>query len=640
MAWGSVKQADCPTARMGLRVPNAEAPRSADGGRIVVPRESLISRYELLGRLASGGMADVFLARALGIADFEKIVVLKRIRPDKQDDPRFVGMLRDEARVGAVLDHPNIVHTYDVGIDEGGVFIAMEYIDGEDVRSLLDRVRKANETIPLPLALQIAAGAAAGLHHAHEQTDSRGTPLSIVHRDVSPANIIATRHSTVKLIDFGIAKAGTTREQTAVGTLKGKVAYMSPEQVRGLKLDRRSDLFALGIVIYELVTMVRPFEADNQIATMHQVCNEPHVPADERRPTLPEPLGRLLDRALAKDPADRYPTAFELLEDLERITRDFGLHALPGALGRYLEHIFGPKVPPWLTPAQARAHLSRSPSTQTARRNWDLSSPDDSPSVAAGDSVTVTSPAERVKRTQVAALPEGGSPARPTEASMTKGIALGFTVAMTIFAAGWWALSGPEPSSAASIAAVAARAAASAREEPRVGGSPQVPANGSPPASGAALGTARSASAANAHPHIEASAATSSAETPPSADALAERHDAAPAIDPEPPPEPAGDPAPRGPSKKELAAQRSAKADELLDEAGRAALGGRDAEALVLVERSLKLRRTSAGYAKLAMLACRLGDAKKARSAHAKLSGRARADVVKVCAARGIELPE
>ena len=619
---------------MGARVSNAQASKSADSGRIVVPRESLISRYELIGRLGSGGMAEVFLARAKGIADFEKIVVLKRIRPDKRDDPRFVGMLRDEARVAAVLDHPNIVHTYDVGMDEFGVFIAMEYIDGEDVRTLLERVRKANETIPLPLALQIAAGAAAGLHHAHEQTDSHGTPLAIVHRDVSPANIIVTRHSTVKLIDFGIAKAGTTREQTAVGTLKGKVAYMSPEQVRGLKLDRRSDVFALGIVIYELVTMVRPFEAENQIAIMHQVCNEPHVPADERRPTLPDSLGRLLDRALAKDPEERYSSVFDLLEELERITRDENLHALPGALGRYLEHVFGPRVPPWLDPAQARARLSRAATTQTGRRAWDLSPVGDRPeSAALGDSATVTSPSPKVRRTEVAAVaPE--APERPRrESSMMSGVALGFTAAMSLFGIGWWAWTGSERAAQPSAPIAASPSPARPHEDP------VAPARIDPAAS-PALAIAPASVPPEANGSVDAAPST----LPAGSRVVAE---------PEPEPEPSSEPtaedpspgdssadAPRRPSRKELAAQRAAKADELLEEAGRAALAGRDEEALGLVERSLRLRKSSAGYAKLAMLACRLGDAKAAKMAHGKLSGRSRADVVHACRSRGIELPE
>jgi hypothetical protein len=605
------------------RVSNDQAHNSADSGRFVVPRESLISRYELLGRLGSGGMAEVFLARALGIADFEKIVVLKRILPDKRDDPRFVGMLRDEARVAAVLDHPNIVHTYDVGVDDGGVFIAMEYIDGEDVRTLLDRVRKANETIPLPLALQIAAGAAAGLHHAHEKTDTHGTPLSIVHRDVSPANIIVTRHSTVKLIDFGIAKAGTTREQTAVGTLKGKVAYMSPEQVRGLKLDRRSDVFALGIVIYELVTMVRPFEADNQIAVMHRVCEEPHVPADERRPTLPASLGRVLDRALAKDPEERYPSAFQLLEDLERVTRDENLHALPGALGRYLEHVFGPRVPPWLDAAEARAHRSRAAATQTGRRAWDLSPVGESPaSPGGGDSLTVTSPAQKQRRTELVPRAEK-EPERPRrEPTMLGGVALGFTAAMSVFGIGWWAWDAPEPAGepAAAIAASSSPIAAPKQDAAMEAVAPPAEEPGAAPEPEP---TAAPEITSAPPPEATPLEATPSEATPPEAT----------------PPEatPPGEPSP-APSRKELAAQRAAKAEELLEEAGRVALAGRDKDALELVERSLRLRKSAAGYAKLAMIACRLGDAKRARSAHAKLSGRARTDVERVCTSRGVDL--
>jgi serine/threonine protein kinase len=336
-----------------------ESPRSGAKGTRghLTPVQSLSGRYELLGRLGTGGMAEVYLARAVGLEDFEfeKIVVLKRVLPERADDRRYAAMFLDEARVAATLEHPNIVHTHDIGIKDDECFFTMEYLHGEDLKAILAAANKAKEQLPLELALQIAVGCAAGLHHAHEQTDYAGRPLEIVHRDVSPANIIVTRQSVVKLIDFGIAKAASDKEHTGVGVLKGKVAYMSPEQCRGEVLDRRCDVFALGIVLYEMVTMERPFKAANVLGTVHKLLGEEPRRPRELRHDCPPALERIVLKALEKDPTKRYQTAFEMQEELELVTRDCQLHSLPGALGRYLEHLFGVKPHPW------RQHAKRPP---------------------------------------------------------------------------------------------------------------------------------------------------------------------------------------------------------------------------------------------------------------------------------------
>lgn len=308
---------------------------------------SLSGRYELLGRLGSGGMAEVYLARAIGLDDFEKIVVLKRVLPDRMGDRRYTAMFRDEARVAATLEHPNIVHTHDIGLMNDECFFTMEYLHGEDLKAILAAANKVGEPLPLELALQIAVGCAAGLHHAHEQTDYAGHPLGIVHRDISPANIIVTRQNGVKLIDFGIAKAASDKEHTGVGVLKGKVAYMSPEQCRGETLDRRSDIFALGIVLYEMIAMRRPYQASTVLGTVHKVLGEEPTPPRQHRPECPPALERIVLKALHKDASARYQSAFEVQEELELVTRDCQLLGLPGGLGRYLEHLFGPKPHPW-----------------------------------------------------------------------------------------------------------------------------------------------------------------------------------------------------------------------------------------------------------------------------------------------------
>ncbi|HEU4728831.1 MAG TPA: serine/threonine-protein kinase, partial [Kofleriaceae bacterium] len=217
-----------------------------------------LGRYVMLKHLASGGMADVVLGRSDGIEGFERHVVLKRIRPEYAKDQRFIRMFLDEARVAATLHHQHIVQVYDMGEASGELFIAMEYIHGEDVRMILSTASKTRAHVPLSHTIAIISAVAAGLHYAHERLGSDKRPLGIVHRDVSPSNILVGYDGSVKIVDFGIAKASTGQE-TRSGNLKGKLAYMSPEQCKGAEIDRRSDVYALGVVLYELATTSRMF---------------------------------------------------------------------------------------------------------------------------------------------------------------------------------------------------------------------------------------------------------------------------------------------------------------------------------------------------------------------------------------------
>ena len=321
----------------------------ATGADVAVsPLQSLSSRYELLGRLGAGGMAEVFLARAVGIMDFEKIVVLKRILNNRRSDPYLAGMLRDEARVAAFLSHPNIVQTHDIAIDGDDYFFTMEYLHGETLKKLIHRSRTKSVPIPLELILQIGIGAAAGLHHAHEQTDYEGKPLGIVHRDVSPSNIIVTRQSGVKLIDFGIAKAASGqgghsgRDREGQGSLHGPGAMPrrgSGPQKRHLRVGHRA--LRAGDPKPNRSTPT----TSSQRCTSSSPRSPPHRPKFGR--TVRPNSRRSSSGRWNKDSADRYPTAFEMQEELELVMRDRGLQPLPGALGRYLEHIFGPKPHPW-----------------------------------------------------------------------------------------------------------------------------------------------------------------------------------------------------------------------------------------------------------------------------------------------------
>src|ERR1043165_8205328 len=227
-----------------------------------------LGRYTVLKRLVAGGMADVLLGRTDGIEGFERHVVLKRIRPEHAHDQRFIRMFLDEARVAANLHHRHIVQVHDVGEANGEYFIAMEYISGEEVRTLLQTASRTRAHVPLGYAVMIVSAAAAGLHYAHERRGADKRSLGIVHRDISPSNILVGYDGSIKVVDFGIAKAATQPETR--GGLKGKVSYMSPEQCRSDEIDRRSDVYSLGVVLYELATTTRLFKGENDYLVMDQ----------------------------------------------------------------------------------------------------------------------------------------------------------------------------------------------------------------------------------------------------------------------------------------------------------------------------------------------------------------------------------
>ncbi len=305
-----------------------------------LPPGSTLDRYRIIRRLAVGGMAEIYLACATGLEGFEKRVVLKRILPQFAARPEFVGMFLDEARLAATLHHPNIAQVYDIGSDGESYYFTMEYVEGRDVRHIRKRAFARDEDVPLDHAVSIAMGIAAGLHHAHEKRSTDGTPLGIVHRDVSPANVIVTYDGTVKLIDFGIAKASRRQTQTRTGILKGKACSMSPEQCLGEPLDRRSDIFSLGILLYELSTATRLFPGDSEYETMKMIVNGKIEAPSRRRPEYPDKLEHILLRALERDPADRYQSAQELFLDLDVFARDERMAVSPYSLAAYVEHLF------------------------------------------------------------------------------------------------------------------------------------------------------------------------------------------------------------------------------------------------------------------------------------------------------------
>jgi eukaryotic-like serine/threonine-protein kinase len=308
---------------------------------------SRLGRYSVLKHLASGGMADVLLGRTDGIEGFERHVVLKRIRPEHARDQRFIRMFLDEARVAANLHHQHIVQVHDIGEAGGEFFIAMEYIHGEDVRTLLSNASKTRAHVPLGVAIAIVSAAAAGLHYAHERRGADKRPLGIVHRDVSPSNILVGYDGSVKVVDFGIAKA-SMRQETRSGSLKGKISYMSPEQCKGSDVDRRSDVYSLGVVLYELATTTRLFKGENDYLVMDQIVNGRVSLPRVRRPDLPNELSAIIMRAIAPDPERRYFTADELRVALDQFASKGGLTSSTSAIGAFLRKQFGERPEPWL----------------------------------------------------------------------------------------------------------------------------------------------------------------------------------------------------------------------------------------------------------------------------------------------------
>jgi serine/threonine protein kinase len=319
----------------------------------------------VLALLATGGMAEIYLARGESAAGVERYVVLKRILREKATDASFVDMFLDEARLAAQLQHPNVAQVYDIGKLGESLFFTMEYVHGETLRTLLQRNVDVGGQVPLGCVLAIAQGAAAGLHHAHERNGVDGKPLGIVHRDVSPSNLMISFEGTVKLVDFGVAKATRRSQETRSGTVKGKISYLSPEQCQGLPLDRRSDLFSLGIVLWETITGQRLFKRDSDFDTMKAIVDSPAPPLRSVRPDVPIELDALVQKLLAKRMEDRYQSGDELHDDIDAIAVRAGVSMSASVLGRYLKEVFGSRPEPWVELAAAQEADTLDPNTQT-----------------------------------------------------------------------------------------------------------------------------------------------------------------------------------------------------------------------------------------------------------------------------------
>jgi eukaryotic-like serine/threonine-protein kinase len=304
-----------------------------------IPAPLRLGPYELLRRIATGGMAEVYLARRAGPHGFQKTVAVKRILPQFARDPDFVAMFVDEARVCARLGHPNIVQVFDFGEEDGELYMAMEYVDGTTGARLVRAVALRGEDIPLDVCLHVTLSILHALEYAHGARDEEGRPLSLVHRDVSPGNVLIDRSGAVKLTDFGIARAAEIERRTDAGQLKGKLGYMSPEQVVGRELDARSDIFTLGIVLAEMLILRPLFSGGKELDVLIRIRDADLSAIDRGGARVPDDVRAVLFRALARDPVLRWPSAAAFAEALEEIARRRRLQVAPSRLAGLIEKL-------------------------------------------------------------------------------------------------------------------------------------------------------------------------------------------------------------------------------------------------------------------------------------------------------------
>lgn len=286
-------------------------------------------RYRVIERIAAGGMAEVYRAESAGLEGFKKTVAIKRVLPHLAEKKQFIGMFLDEARLSAHLNHSNCVQVFDIGVGDNTYFIVMEFVDGSDLKAVLEHLQQHNRKIPVGLALLIACKICEGLSYAHEARDNRDRLLGIVHRDISPPNVLLTRHGEVKVVDFGLAKANSQLERSEPGIIKGKFSYLSPEAALGESVDLRTDLFAVGVILWEMLAGRRLFlgETDLQTVRLVQAAEIPDI----RRfnPDVNPQIDAVVRRSLARDPRQRYQSAREMGADINRAMFSIGVSVSP-----------------------------------------------------------------------------------------------------------------------------------------------------------------------------------------------------------------------------------------------------------------------------------------------------------------------
>ena len=278
-----------------------------------------IGHYEILGRVGAGGMAEAFRAVARGPGGYRRELIIKCLLPDHAQEPDFLRLFISEAKILGMLNHPNVVQVYDFGEDNGRHFLALEYLDGPSVAQILALLTKTGLPVPVAVAAYIAREMCMGLSAAHGLRGPDGALLNVVHRDVTPANVMTTTAGEVKLVDFGVARLGQAGNATRSGTVRGKPAYLSPEQILGAEIDARADLFSAGAVLYEMLTLKPLFLADNDLATIYRVMHDPIAPPSSLRAQVPPEIDRIALKALERPPGARYQSAAEMAADLTEV---------------------------------------------------------------------------------------------------------------------------------------------------------------------------------------------------------------------------------------------------------------------------------------------------------------------------------
>jgi serine/threonine-protein kinase len=326
-----------------------------------------LGRYQVIGRLATGGMAEVYLALSGELSGYRTLVVVKRILPHLASNTDFIRMFLDEARIAALLDHPNVVRIVEVGHDGDEYFLVMELVQGKPLSAIVRKAAKEMQPLTPALASYIVAQAANGLGYAHDLVDSEGRPLGVVHRDVSPQNILVSFEGAVKMIDFGIARALGRVSHTNPGGLKGKIEYMSPEQASSEDVDRRADVFALGVVLWEAVTGRHLFRRETELATMRAIVDEPIPSPSDVMPVAPQ-LEAIIMRALAKRREDRFQTAQEMALALERYA--FAAEGFsPLQLATYLKGLFDVEFAQWKKTVSSALDIEAKPGSIIAAQS-------------------------------------------------------------------------------------------------------------------------------------------------------------------------------------------------------------------------------------------------------------------------------
>src|SRR5262245_38484560 len=309
-------------------------------------------------------MAEVFRAKAYGVEGFERLVAVKRILPNIAEDQEFITMFIDEAKIAVQLNHANIAQIFDLGVVDGSYFIALEHVFGRDLRAIFERCRQRGEPMPVAQACFAIMKMCEGLDYAHNKRDAAGREMNLVHRDVSPQNVLVSFEGEVKIIDFGIAKAAGKVGKTQAGILKGKFGYMSPEQVRGLPIDRRSDIFSVGIVLYELLTNERLFVGESDFSTLEKVRNVEILPPSTYNRKIPDELERIVLKALAKDVEDRYQNAIDLHDELQAFVYTAGEFYSRKDLAAWMKKVFAKEIEEETSKLEQYRHLPPPPEAQ------------------------------------------------------------------------------------------------------------------------------------------------------------------------------------------------------------------------------------------------------------------------------------